>query len=111
MENRLSELWAIFDFINKGYLGTLGQFQEKYVATIERDEQKDKVKELQRLIQPFLLRRTKRDKEVALNLPDKQEQKLPLTEQASLYEQLIKIFTDIEQLSPLKKRHHPPDAE
>lgn len=108
MENRLSELWAIFDFINKGYLGTLGQFQEKYVATIERDEQKDKVKELQRLIQPFLLRRTKRDKEVALNLPDKQEQKefVPLTtEQASLYEQLIKdTFTDIEQLSAFERK-------
>jgi SNF2 family DNA or RNA helicase len=108
MENRLSELWAIFDFINKGYLGTLGQFQEKYVATIERDEQKDKIKELQRLIQPFLLRRTKRDKEVALNLPDKQEQKefVPLTtEQASLYEQLIKdTFTDIEQLSAFERK-------
>ncbi|MFB7638024.1 DEAD/DEAH box helicase [Peribacillus butanolivorans] len=108
MENRLSELWAIFDFINKGYLGTLGQFQEKYVATIEREEQKGKIKELQRLIQPFLLRRTKRDKEVALNLPDKQEQKefVPLTtEQASLYEQLIKdTFTDIEQLSAFERK-------
>lgn len=108
MENRLSELWAIFDFINKGYLGTLGQFQEKYVATIEREEQKDKIKELQRLIQPFLLRRTKRDQEVALNLPDKQEQKefVPLTaEQASLYEQLLQdTFANIEQLSPFERK-------
>lgn len=108
MENRLSELWAIFDFINKGYLGTLGQFQEKYVTSIEREEQKDKIKELQSLIQPFLLRRTKRDKEVALNLPDKQEQKefVPLTaEQASLYEQLIKdTFNDIEKLSAFERK-------
>ena len=108
MENRLSELWAIFDFINKGYLGTLGQFQEKYVATIEREEQKDKIKELQRLIQPFLLRRTKRDQEVALNLPDKQEQKefVPLTaEQASLYEQLLQdTFANIEQLSSFERK-------
>ncbi|RUQ31619.1 DEAD/DEAH box helicase [Peribacillus cavernae] len=108
MENRLSELWAIFDFINKGYLGTLGKFQEKYVTTIEREEQKGKIKELQSLIQPFLLRRTKRDKEVALNLPDKQEQKefVPLTaEQASLYEQLIKdTFANIEQLSAFERR-------
>lgn len=108
MENRLSELWAIFDFINKGYLGTLGQFQEKYVATIEREEQKDKIKELQRLIQPFLLRRTKRDQEVALNLPDKQEQKefVPLTtEQASLYEQLLQdTFSNIEQLSAFERK-------
>lgn len=108
MENRLSELWAIFDFINKGYLGTLGQFQEKYVATIERDEQKDKIKELQRIIQPFLLRRTKRDQDVALNLPDKQEQKefVPLTtEQASLYEQLLQdTFANIEQLSAFERK-------
>ena len=108
MENRLSELWAIFDFINKGYLGTLGQFQEKYVATIEREDQKDKIKELQRLIQPFLLRRTKRDQEVALNLPDKQEQKefVPLTaEQASLYEQLLQdTFANIEQLSSFERK-------
>ncbi|KMY51929.1 DEAD/DEAH box helicase [Peribacillus loiseleuriae] len=108
MENRLSELWAIFDFINKGYLGSLKQFSDKYVATIEREDQKDKIKELQRLITPFLLRRTKKDKDVALNLPDKQEQKeyVPLTtEQASLYEQLIKdTFTDIEKLSAFEKK-------
>ena len=108
MENRLSELWAIFDFINKGYLGSLKQFQDKYVSVIEREEQKDKIKELQRLIQPFLLRRTKKDKEVALNLPDKQEQKeyVPLTaEQASLYEQLIKdTFTGIEALSAFERK-------
>ncbi|MFD0050331.1 DEAD/DEAH box helicase [Actinomycetes bacterium NPDC127524] len=108
MENRLSELWAIFDFINKGYLGSLAQFQEKYVSTIEREEQKGKIKELQSLIQPFLLRRTKKDKDVALNLPDKQEQKefVPLTkEQASLYEQLIKdTFANIENLSAFEKK-------
>ncbi|RFU67140.1 DEAD/DEAH box helicase [Peribacillus saganii] len=108
MENRLNELWAIFDFINKGYLGTLGQFQEKYVATIEREQQTGKIKELQRLIQPFLLRRTKKDKEVALNLPDKQEQKefVPLTtEQASLYEQLIRdTFAELEQLSAFERK-------
>lgn len=108
MENRLTELWAIFDFINKGYLGSLRQFQEKYVASIEREEQKDKVKELQRFIQPFLLRRTKRDQEVALNLPDKQEQKefVPLTkEQASLYEQLLQdTFSNIEKMSAFERK-------
>ncbi|WP_026693136.1 DEAD/DEAH box helicase [Peribacillus kribbensis] len=108
MENRLSELWAIFDFINKGYLGTLGQFQEKYVGAIEREQQQGKIKELQHLIQPFLLRRTKKDKEVALNLPDKQEQKefVPLTsEQASLYEQLVQdTFSQIEKLSAMERK-------
>ncbi|MGZ6434818.1 MAG: DEAD/DEAH box helicase [Pseudobdellovibrionaceae bacterium] len=108
MENRLSELWSIFDFTNHGYLGSLGQFQKKFVIPIEKDEKKEKVTELQALIRPFLLRRTKKDEEVALNLPDKQEQKeyCPLTaEQASLYEQLIHdTFAEIEKLSGFERK-------
>lgn len=108
MENRLSELWAIFDFINKGYLGSLKAFSDTFVTSIERDGSTDKVRELQNIIQPFLLRRTKKDSEVALNLPDKIEQKefVPLTsEQASLYEQLIKdTFDKIDQLSNFERK-------
>lgn len=108
MENRLSELWSIFDFTNHGYLGSLGQFQKKFVIPIEKDEKKEKVNELQSLIRPFLLRRTKKDEEVALNLPDKQEQKeyCPLTtEQASLYEQLVRdTFAEIEKLSGFERK-------
>ncbi len=108
MENRLSELWSIFDFTNHGYLGSLGQFQKKFVIPIEKDEKKEKVQQLQALIRPFLLRRTKKDEEVALNLPDKQEQKeyCPLTaEQASLYEQLIHdTFAEIEKLSGFERK-------
>ncbi|MFJ5718172.1 DEAD/DEAH box helicase [Neobacillus sp. NPDC093127] len=108
MENRLSELWSIFDFTNHGYLGSLGQFQKKFVIPIEKDEKKEKVQQLQGLIRPFLLRRTKKDEEVALNLPDKLEQKeyCPLTaEQASLYEQLIHdTFAEIEKLSGFERK-------
>lgn len=108
MENRLSELWSIFDFTNHGYLGSLGQFQKRFVLPIEKDGQKEKIEQLQALIRPFLLRRTKKDKEVALNLPDKQEQKeyCPLTaEQASLYEQLVRdTFAQIEQLSGFERK-------
>ena len=108
MENRLSELWSIFDFTNHGYLGSIGQFQKKFVIPIEKDENKDKVRDLQAMIRPFLLRRTKKDEEVALNLPDKQEQKeyCPLTaEQASLYEQLVKdTFAEIETLSGFERK-------
>ncbi len=108
MENRLSELWSIFDFTNHGYLGSLGHFQKKFIIPIEKDEKKEKIHELQALIRPFLLRRTKKDEEVALNLPDKLEQKeyCPLTvEQASLYEQLIHdTFAQIEQLSGFERK-------
>lgn len=108
MENRLSELWSIFDFINHGYLGTFGQFQKKYILPIERDNSEAKIRELQKLIRPFLLRRTKKDPEVELNLPDKLEQKeyCSLTaEQAALYEDLIQdTFGKIESLSVFERK-------
>ncbi|WP_316570508.1 DEAD/DEAH box helicase [Neobacillus sp. YIM B06451] len=108
MENRLSELWSIFDFTNHGYLGSLGQFQKRFVIPIEKEEKAEKVRELQALIRPFLLRRTKKDEDVALNLPDKQEQKeyCPLTaEQASLYEQLVQdTFTQLEKLTGFERK-------
>ncbi|MDF1508166.1 DEAD/DEAH box helicase [Robertmurraya sp. DFI.2.37] len=108
MENRLTELWSIFDFTNHGYLGSLNQFQRNYVVPIEKEDEKGKIEELQTLIRPFLLRRTKKDEEVALNLPDKQEQKeyCPLTaEQASLYEQLVQdTFAQIEALTGFERK-------
>ncbi|WP_345840717.1 SNF2-related protein [Bacillus sp. P14.5] len=60
MENRLSELWAIFDFLNHGYLGGFTQFQKKFIVPIEKEENEARVKELQAKIRPFLLRRTKK---------------------------------------------------
>ncbi|MFC5466418.1 DEAD/DEAH box helicase [Lederbergia graminis] len=108
MENRLAELWAIFDFINHGYLGTFGQFQRNYIAPIEKDNSEAKIRELQQLIKPFLLRRTKKDPEVELNLPDKLEQKeyCALTaEQAALYEDLVQdTFSKIETLSMFARK-------
>lgn len=92
VENRLSELWAIFDFIHKGYLGSYKSFQETYMAPIERDEDEQAKHRLRMKIQPFLLRRTKRDPDLQLNLPEKLEQKeycALTTEQAALYESLI----------------------
>lgn len=108
MENRLSELWSIFDFTNRGYLGSAGQFQKQFILPIEKEDKKEKITQLQSLIKPFLLRRTKKDEDVALNLPDKVEQKeyCPLSaEQASLYEQLVKdTFAQIESLSSFERK-------
>ena len=108
MENRLSELWSIFDFTNHGFLGTFSQFQKKYILPIEKDGSEEKIRELQAIIRPFLLRRTKKDPEVELNLPDKIEEKeyCPLTtEQASLYEQLIRdTFDEIDKLSSFERK-------
>lgn len=108
MENRLSELWSIFDFLNHGYLGGFTQYQKNYIAPIEKDESEEKVKELQAKIKPFLLRRTKKDPEVELNLPEKLEQKEYChltTEQAALYEQLVKdTLAKIETLSGFERK-------
>ncbi|PEB50271.1 ATP-dependent helicase [Bacillus pseudomycoides] len=108
MENRLAELWSIFDFLNHGYLGSLGKFQRRFVTPIEKDRNEAKIQQVQRFISPFLLRRTKQDQTVALNLPDKQEQKeyCPLTgEQASLYEQLVQdTLQNVEGLSGIERR-------
>ncbi len=108
MENRLTELWSIFDFINRGYLGSLGGFQKRYVSPIEKDRDEETIAQLQRLIKPFLLRRTKNDEAVALNLPDKLEQKeyCSLTvEQASIYEQLVKdTLEQVEQLAGMQRK-------
>ncbi|MCZ0753957.1 DEAD/DEAH box helicase [Anoxybacillus sp. J5B_2022] len=108
MENRLSELWSIFHFLNPGYLGSLTQFQRRFATPIEKERDAKKVAVLQKLIRPFLLRRTKTDEAIALDLPDKLEQKeyCPLTaEQASLYEELVRQTLErIEQADPFERR-------
>lgn len=108
VENRLSELWAIFDFIYKGYLGSFGKFQENFIAPIERDDSESHKQKLRTKIRPFLLRRTKQDPDLLLNLPDKQEQReyCPLTtEQAALYESLIQeTLFKLETLTGFEKK-------
>ena len=108
VENRLSELWAIFDFIHKGYLGSFGRFSEQYILPIERDESEKHKEMLRAKIQPFLLRRTKRDPDLMLNLPDKQEQLAYCaltTEQAALYEGYIQeTMVQLEQATGFEKK-------
>ncbi|MFJ5769567.1 DEAD/DEAH box helicase [Psychrobacillus sp. NPDC093180] len=108
VENRLSELWSIFDFIHKGYLGSFGKFQENYIVPIERDNSNATKHKLRVKIQPFLLRRTKQDPELLLNLPEKLEQReycALTTEQAALYESLIQeTVSKLDTLSGFEKK-------
>lgn len=108
IENRLAELWAIFDFIHRGYLGSYKKFQEEFIVPIERDDSEHHKQLLRAKIRPFLLRRTKNDPDLMLNLPDKQETKefCPLTEeQAALYEGYIQdSLADLEKLSPFERK-------
>jgi len=90
IENRLSEIWSIFDFVSPGLLGPLDKFEERYSRAIESGD-KSAAERLRATIHPFILRRTKA--EVARDLPEKIEtdQFCELTgEQAALYAAVLK---------------------
>ncbi len=69
IENSLAELWSIFDFIMPGYLFTYRKFKSMYETPIVKENDEKVIKKLKMLIEPFVLRRTK--KEVLTELPDK----------------------------------------
>ena len=92
IENRLMDLWAIFNYLNPGYLGTVTQFRRAYEIPIQRDSDEIKSRLLHQLVHPFILRRLKTDRSIIDDLPEKQEQKVycNLTkEQASLYQAVV----------------------
>ncbi|KAF5426195.1 Superfamily II DNA or RNA helicase, SNF2 family [Candidatus Methanophagaceae archaeon] len=92
VENRLSELWSIMDFLNPGYLRSAEQFRKNFALPIERYRKTERAEVLRSIIQPFVLRRVKTDPKIIKDLPEKMEMKVyyNLTkEQASLYEAVV----------------------
>ncbi len=108
VENRLSELWSIMEFLNPGYLGSGQDFRKQFALPIERYHDAEKAETLKRLIQPFVLRRLKTDKTIIQDLPDKMEMKVfcNLTqEQASLYEAVVQeMIAKIEEAEGIERR-------
>ncbi len=93
VENRLGDLWSIFDFVNPGLLGTAKAFSDfaKRLASAQHASYEP----LRELVRPYILRRLKTDKTVISDLPDKTELKAfcPLSRrQAALYEQAVEEF-------------------
>ncbi len=89
IENHLGELWNLFRFINPGLLGSLESFNQRFANPIERDQNDAASDALRRLIQPFILRRTK--DQVLKELPSRTEITLPVelsTEEMAFYEAL-----------------------
>jgi len=89
MENHLGELWNLFQFINPGLLGSLDEFSNRFALPIERDGCAETRRRLKKLIQPFILRRTK--SQVLEELPSRTEITLKVqlsSEEAALYEAL-----------------------
>jgi len=90
VENHLLDLWAIFDFLAPGFLGTLTEFQKNYVKPIEDGDPKA-LETLQVRVRPFVMRRKKED--VASELPPKTEQTLFVhfgRTQLGLYNRILK---------------------
>ncbi|MDR1484743.1 MAG: DEAD/DEAH box helicase [Planctomycetaceae bacterium] len=72
VENRLSDLWSLFDFLNPGLLGTVGSFK-KFIKSLSDKNSSSDFAPLRKLTQPYILRRLKTDKRIISDLPDKTE--------------------------------------
>lgn len=87
VQNHLSELWSLFQFINPGLLGTFDDFGRRYITQIERDHDMEAQARLDQRVRPFMLRRTKSS--VLKELPEKTEiyQTIELShEEMAIYE-------------------------
>ena len=108
VENRLTELWSIFDFINKGYLGSLKEFQRSYAIPIEKFKETTRADKLKLSISPFILRRVKTDKAIINDLPEKVvlDEFCYLTKtQAVLYEKVLnELMGEISKIDGINRR-------
>ena len=89
IENHLGEFWTLFNFINPGLLGSQERFNERFAIPIERNNDREARKRLKKLIQPFILRRTKA--QVLEELPPRTEVLLQVemsAEETAFYEAL-----------------------
>ncbi len=93
VENRLADLWSLFQFLNAGYLGSAEAFRKRFALPIERAHDAAATARLKALVAPFVLRRVKSDRAIIQDLPEKNEMKVYCTltrEQATLYEAVVR---------------------
>ena len=105
IENRLMDLWSLFDFLNPGLLGSPKEFKQ-FTKKLKHDA--SGYSRLRKLISPYILRRLKTDKRVITDLPDKVEMKTyaPLSKkQILLYANMVEeIKESIEDTEGIKRR-------
>jgi SNF2 family DNA or RNA helicase len=108
VENRLSELWSIMQFLNPGYLGSQRAFRTNFARPIERYQDQEAAAQLRKLVQPFILRRVKTDPTIIQDLPDKLENKVYCTltpEQATLYQATVDgALQQVEEAEGIKRK-------
>ncbi|MFZ6023899.1 MAG: SNF2-related protein [Bacteroidota bacterium] len=108
VENRLSELWSILDYSNRGFLGNNKEFHETYSIPIETYNDAAVAEKLKKVTAPFIMRRLKTDKSIINDLPNKLEMDCFSTlikEQASLYEKTLEeALKEIEAINPSDKK-------
>lgn len=108
IENRLMDLWSIFNFLNPGYLGKQAWFKKYFEVPVQRDNNIAQSDTLKKLVEPFILRRVKTDKSIISELPDKVEHKqyCNLTkEQASLYEAVVQeVSREIDNTEGIQRK-------
>lgn len=108
VENRLSELWSILDFLNPGFLGTQAFFRRRFAIPIEKYGDQESLAILRSLVRPFILRRLKTDQNIIQDLPEKQEMNVFCGlsgEQAQLYQNLVaQSLGEIDNSEGIKRR-------
>jgi superfamily II DNA or RNA helicase len=106
IENRLGDLWSIFDFVNPGLLGSARQFSNFAKQLAEREH--NPYGPLRELVRPYILRRLKTDKSIIADLPDKTEMKVFCSlsrKQAALYQETVgDMARQLEEADGMKRR-------
>ncbi len=106
VENRLADLWSLFDFLCPGLLGSAGKFK-KFVKGLE-GRNRDRYAPLRNLVGPYVLRRLKTDKRIISDLPDKTEMKAFCglsKKQAAMYAKSVKeLAAALEDLDGIQRR-------
>jgi len=105
VENRLTDLWSLFDFINPGLLGSFGEFRT-YAKGL--DDHPEGYGRLRRVVHPYILRRSKTDKSIISDLPDKVEMKTFCSlskAQAIIYQELVRrLDQDLKNVEGIRRK-------
>ena len=106
VENRLSDLWSLFDFLNPGLLGSATRFK-RFIKSLEERE-RDQYAPLRNLVSPYILRRLKTDRSIISDLPEKTEVAaycgLSKTQAAQYQRAVLELKEALEKSDGIKRR-------